>query len=286
MSTLLLQVQLPMSSLDTAMAMLKLIGKERPVLRVGEISRELKMQKSTASRLLRKLADHGLLAREMEGYGYVAGRLGLMLADLYLSGQTLLKMVDRAIETLVEEFGFVGYAAALSGNEVVILRLLHGRYPLRLVREVGTRQGVWSASIGRALLARKSDAEAWGILKSPGGPRISRAEAVAELARIRTTGTAATDSAVVPNIAAIGAAIGDPDRNDTLGFALSFPMTATDEAMRRRMTARVFEEAMRIGARFGDPFWGALATRGNVTNISRERKAVQKRRVQRLKVSA
>jgi DNA-binding IclR family transcriptional regulator len=275
-----------MSSLDTAMAMLKLIGKERPVLRVGEISRELKMQKSTASRLLRKLADHGLLAREMEGYGYVAGRLGLILADLYLSGQTLLKMVDRAIETLVEEFGFVGYAAALSGNEVVILRLLHGRYPLRLVREVGTRQGVWSASIGRALLARKSDVEAWGILKSPGGPRISRAEAVAELARIRTTGTAATDSAVVPNIAAIGAAIGDPDRNETLGFALSFPMTATDEAMRRRMTARVFEEAMRIGARFGDPFWGALATRGNVTNISRERKAVQKRRVQRLKVSA
>jgi len=275
-----------MSSLDTAMGMLKLIGKERPVLRVGEISRELKMQKSTASRLLRKLADHGLLAREMEGYGYVAGQLGLILADLYLSGQTLLKMVDGAIKVLVQEFGFVGYAAALSGNEVVILRMLHGRYPLRLVREVGTRQGVWSASIGRALLARRSDAEAWTILKSPGGPRISRGEAVAELARIRANGTAATDSAVVPNISAIGASVGDPDRNEALGFALSFPMTATDEAMRRRMTARIYEEAMGIGTRFGDPFWGALTPKRNATHTSRARKLPRKHRAQRLKTRA
>jgi DNA-binding IclR family transcriptional regulator len=274
-----------MSSLDTAMRMLKLIGKERPVLRVGEISRELKMQKSTASRLLRKLADHDLLAREIEGQGYVAGRRGLILADLYLSEQTLLKMVDRAIQILVDEFSFVGYAAALSGNEVVILRLRLGRYPLRLVREVGTHQAVWSASIGRALLARKSDAEAWAILRSSGGPRVPRAEALAELARIRTTGTAATNGAMVPNIAAIGAAVGDPDRGDALGFALSFPMTATDEAMRRRMTARVYAEAMRIGTRFGDPFWGALANKGNLTEF-RDRKPVQKRRGQRRKASA
>ena len=68
------------------MCMLKLLNRDRPLLRVGEVSRELRIQKSTVSRLLRVMSDHGWLEREADGLGYMVGRNALVFADLYLSG--------------------------------------------------------------------------------------------------------------------------------------------------------------------------------------------------------
>ena len=278
MSTALSHIEHSMSSLDTAMRMLRLLSRERPLLRVGEISRELGVQKSTASRLLSKLAHYGLLAREADGQGYAAGRSTLALAELYLSAQTLLKLVDGALARLVDEFGFVGYAATRSGTEIVILRLVHGRYPLRLVREVGTHLPVWSAALGRALLARLPDAQAWALLKSSVAPGIDRSQALALLANIRSSGVAHTNSAVIPNIAAIGSSVADPVRNEAMGFALSFPMGATDLPVRRQMSRRVREEAMQIGIRLADPFWTAMAPSETAVHMPRRREGLQKRR--------
>jgi DNA-binding IclR family transcriptional regulator len=238
-----------MNSLEAAMRVLKLLDKRRPVLRVGEISRALSLQKSTVSRLLRTLSEHEFLERERGGQGYVVGRRALVLSDLYLSGRTLLDRVDAAVDALVEEFGFVGYAGVLSGSDIVVLRLKSGRYPLRFVQDVGQRVPAERTAIGRALMARQADA-----------PRGSRAFLGEELARIRRNGWADIESAVIPGIAAVGAAVGDPGRGEALGFALSFPMTATDELLRARMARRVRDEALGIGKRLGDPFWVNFAT--------------------------
>jgi DNA-binding IclR family transcriptional regulator len=243
-----------MNSLEAAMRVLKLLDKRRPVLRVGEISRELSLQKSTVSRLLRTLSEHEFLEREGEGQGYTVGRRSLVLSDLYLASHTLLDRVDAVLDALVEEFGFVGYAGVLSGADIVVLRLKSGRYPLRCVQDVGQRVPAERTAIGRALLARKPEAA--------GG---NRAALVDELARIRRNGWAAIESAIIPGIAAVGAAVGDPNRNEALGFALSFPTAATDELLRARMARRVRDEALAIGKRLGDPFWtsiGAEAPRG------------------------
>src|SRR5215471_1267418 len=144
------------------MRVLKLLDKRRPVLRVGEISRALSLQKSTVSRLLRTLGEHEFLEREQEGQGYTVGRRSLVLSDLYLAGHSLLDRIDAAIDSLVEEFGFVGYAGALSGADIVVLRLKSGRYPLRFVQDVGKRVPAERTAIGRALLARQPDAARGG----------------------------------------------------------------------------------------------------------------------------
>jgi len=245
-----------MNSLEAAMRILKLLDKSRPVLRVGEISRALSLQKSTVSRLLRTLGEHELLEREREGQGYTVGRRSLALADLYLAGHSLLDRIDAALDALVEEFGFVGYAG---------VRLKPGRYPLRFVQDVGQRVPAERTAIGRALLARQPEAAARG----------SRVPLVEELARIRRNGWAAIESAVIPGIAAVGAAVGDPARNEALGFALSFPMAATDELRRARMARRVRDEALAIGKRLGDPFWRDFATAAPRGGQRRTRKPQQ-----------
>jgi DNA-binding IclR family transcriptional regulator len=252
-----------MNSLEAAMRVLKLLDKRRPVLRVGEISRELSLQKSTVSRLLRTLSEHEFLERESEGQGYTVGRHPLVLSDLYLAGHTLLERIDAVLDTLVDEFGFVGYAGVLSGGDIVVLRLKYGRYPLRFVQDVGQRIPAERTAIGRALLARKPDAEASALIAQPGS-RAARATLLEELARIRRKGWAAIESAIIPGIAAAGAAVGDPARNEALGFALSFPMTASDELLRGRMARTVRDEARRLGQQLGDPFWAGLKASGEI----------------------
>ena len=242
-----------MNSLEAAMRILRLVDRSRPVLRVGEVSRELGLQKSTVSRLLRSMSEHELVERERHGQGYVAGRRGLVLADLYLSTHSLLELVDGAIDALVSEFGFVGYIGGLSGSDIVILRVKHGHYPLRLVQEVGKRIPATLTSLGLALLARKSDTELAELLRNEKGAE--PASLTARLDEIRRNGTAAISSAIIPGIGAIGTAVGEPGGDEALGFALSYPVSAADEKLVARMVGRVREEGTRIGQRLGDPVW-------------------------------
>jgi DNA-binding IclR family transcriptional regulator len=238
------------------MRILRLVDRGRPVLRVGEVSRDLRLQKSTVSRLLRMMSEHELIERERHGQGYVAGRRGLVLADLYLSAHSLLDLVDSAIDALVSEFGFVGYVGALSGSDVVLLRVKHGTYPLRLVQEAGKRIPATLTSLGLALLARKRDTEVIELLRDD--KRIAASDIEARLDEIRRNGTAAISSAIIPGIGAIGTAVGEPGGDEALGFALSYPVSAVDEKLVARMVSRVREEGMRIGQRLGDPAWPAI----------------------------
>jgi DNA-binding IclR family transcriptional regulator len=254
-----------MNSLEAAMRMLRLVDRSRPVLRVGEVSRELGLQKSTVSRLLRTMSEHELIERERHGQGYVAGRRGLVLADLYLSGHSLLELVDGAIEALVSEFEFVGYVGVLSGSDIVLLRVRHGRYPLRLVQEVGKRIPAILTSIGLALLARKSDAEVSELLRDKSGAGPSGI--TARLDEVRRNGTAAISSAIIPGIGAIGTAVGGPGGGEALGFALSYPVSAADEKLKTRMVSRMREEGMRIGQRLGDPAWSGLDPSARVIEL-------------------
>lgn len=259
-----------MSSLNNAMRILSLITRERPVLRVGEVCRDLDLPKSSVSRLLRSLSEAGLLDRQARDLGYVAGPRALVLAELYLEQHTLLDLIEATLEALVAEFGFVGYAAVLSGSDIMVLRLKHGTYPLRLVQEVGKRIPAYRTAIGRALLARLPDEEALALIQA-GCEEVTSREARAVLSKTRRTGLADVTSAVIPGIAAIGAAIESSTNGEALGFAISFPMTAADQVLRARMVERVQAEAQTIGGRVKDVFWSARHVQTESEPLKRER---------------
>jgi DNA-binding IclR family transcriptional regulator len=236
------------------MRMLALLTRDRSVLRVGELCRDLDLPKSSVSRLLRTMSEFGLIERQARDLGYVAGPRALGLADLYLERHTLLDLIDDSLDALVTEFGFVGYAAILVEPDIMVLRLKHGAYPLRLVQEVGKRIPAYRTAIGRALLARMPEDVALAVVL--GGPdRVSEREVRTILGDARTRGICEITGAVIPGIAAIGAAVAHPDRSEQLGFAISYPMTAADDSLQVRMATRVRAEAQIIGARLGDTYW-------------------------------
>jgi len=248
-----------MSSVENALNILSLLNTGRPILRVGEVCRELKIPKSSVSRLLRTLSDYGLLERQLHDHGYVAGARALALSDLFLARHSLLDAINIGVERLFEEFGFVGYVGVLQGPDLVILRLKHGSYPLRLVQDVGKQFPAFRTAIGQALLAKRPSAEALALAATDKDIKSAGSAVARELDAVRRTGIAQTTSTVVPGIAAIGAAVHDPRRNEALGFSLSFPITGADKALQRRMCEAVSREARLIGSRCGDPDWTAAS---------------------------
>ncbi|WP_210495259.1 IclR family transcriptional regulator [Microvirga antarctica] len=244
-----------MSSLENALKIVALLSKERPVLRVGEVCREINLPKSSVSRLLKTLADHGMLERESRDMGYVAGKRALILADLYLANHTLLDLIDVSLDALIAEFQFAAYAAVLSGPDIVILRVKHGTYPLRLVQDVGKRMPAHTTSIGRALLARYSDDQVTALLKQRDATPSEIRDVLQEMTEVRTTGVAPTTSTIIPGISALGVGVQDPTRDEMLGFSISYPSSAADETVRAQMSHRIRQEAHTIGSRLKDPYW-------------------------------
>jgi DNA-binding IclR family transcriptional regulator len=246
-----------MSSLDKGLRILGLLSKQRPVLRVGEVCRALEMPKSSASRLLRTMAQHGLLTQEKPDQGYVAGPRSFEIAGLYLGRHTLLDRLDEVIDHLVAEFGFVGYLCALEGPDLVILRRRHGHYPLRLVRDVGQRVPAFQTAAGRVLLAYTPDDYVRDVLSRDPDWGKRQALAMTEIRQIRSTGMVTAGSSVTPGVAATAAAVRDAASGETLAFSVSFPLAATDDAVRDRIAARMRVEAHRLGTLLGDRVWAA-----------------------------
>lgn len=243
----------PLSSLGNALQIVSLLGPDRPVLRVGEVCRDLGLPKSSVSRLLKALGESGLLERESDGPGYVAGRRALELGELYVSRHSLLDLIDHTIGRIVKTFGFAGYAGILSGRELVIIRVRHGSYPLRLVHPVGTRLRSFDTAIGQALLSRLSEAEA---AEAVGSEHSADEGAVRQtLDEVYCSGVAQAESAVVPGIAAIGAAVRKPDGREAIGFSISFPVGAVSQEEYRDMALWIRAEAAAVAARIGDSYW-------------------------------
>ena len=232
-----------MSSFHSAMDILGLLSRERPLLRVGEVCRDLGIPKSSASRLLREMEAARLLQRAEAG-GYMAGPRTLALANLYLERWGLLDQADAAIGELVATFRFTGFASALDGSDIVLLRVRQGNYPLRYVREIGTRLPAWSTAMGKVLLARLGDDAALARLQAV--PDLDAETLIAALRSARAKGFVSSESALTPGATTIAAAVPDPVTSEALAIGLAFPDSAANPALRAKMQAAVMEAAERL----------------------------------------
>lgn len=248
-----------MSSLETGLRILSLLSEQRPILRVGEVCRELDLPKASVSRLLKTLSEAGLLERDERDQSYATGGRALELAGLYLARHNLLDLIRPAVDALVREFGFTGHAGIVAGPERVLLVAQQGTYALQHTGSVAERKPAFDSIIGRAILARLDDAQALAQLEL-GAERGLRSqmtddEVKAELAGIRERRIARSSSLITPGISSIGASVADPGRNEVMGFCLSFPTIAANTSVQDRIAARVASHAKAIGVRMRDSWW-------------------------------
>jgi DNA-binding IclR family transcriptional regulator len=252
-----------MTVLQTAAQVFRLIADRERDVTVSDISAGLSLPKSSASRLLRQLAECGMLERDPRSKAYRPSLLMLEVAHQVRASAPLVPRMEAALRQLVHETGHTGYISVLdaSGAHVTVLRVQNGAHPLRVLTQPGHRLPAFATSTGRALLARLSDdavraryAQGIGAVASQRAPRSVDA-LLEELRRVREQGWAMAVDEALQGVGSISSSVREPETGDAYAFCLSFPAALAGRSLIDTLTARLVGEARSIGRAAGDSFW-------------------------------
>src|ERR1051325_5102936 len=150
---------------------LELLAGEKKRWTTTEISRKLKIPKSTTSYLLHTLLARGYLVREAETY-----RLGMKL--LVLGGQALRGTEIREValpilRRLTAETQTTAHLAVLEGAEAVYIERVPSPGFIQIDTWIGRRMPLHSTSVGKALVAFLPESEGEALVQSAGLPRFT-----------------------------------------------------------------------------------------------------------------
>ncbi|CAH1690088.1 conserved hypothetical protein [Hyphomicrobiales bacterium] len=231
-----------MSSLDNALDILTLLSRQRPVLRVNDVSRSLKIPRSSVSRLLQAMMLKGLLERD-DNHCYQAGPLALELGNLYRNRFSAVDDADRILVALIDRFQFTGYVSSLRGAEIILLRVRQGSYPLRHVREIGTRLPVFETAMGIALLAGKPESECRALYAAAGDypGKSSWDDVAAKLDATKGRGLIVMESLLNPGISTIATEVRHHCLEDKICLAIAYPQNAVDDQVEADIASALLE---------------------------------------------
>jgi DNA-binding IclR family transcriptional regulator len=141
------------------LAVLDMFSRDRQVVGIAEVSRQLGVHRSTASRLAATLATAGYLEPAGEQGRYrLAAKLSL-LGELAAAGDELRQAALPPLRDLVSNLGETGHLGILDGTEAVTVAVVDGWQTVRMHSWVGKRSPAHCSSMGKALLAGLGPAE-------------------------------------------------------------------------------------------------------------------------------
>jgi IclR family pca regulon transcriptional regulator len=146
-------------ALAQGLAVLKAFDSDRPALTLSEIAAVLGWSRSKPFRFVHTLEKLGYLARTESGRAYRLTSLSMQLGFAYLSRVPLVEMAQPILDRLRTEVGASAHLAVLEGHELVYIAQSRIQLPTAINIHVGSRLPPYATSIGRVLLAFKSDAE-------------------------------------------------------------------------------------------------------------------------------
>ncbi len=193
-----------MNSVDNVARVLRLFTPDRSVLSVTEVA-QLDLPKSSSSRLLKAMAETGLLAATGQGAGYSVGNLIFETSRRHRAHSTLSVIADEALAQIVKATGHTGYIAMLDRTEVLGLRMRPGSKPLRVVTSPGDRLPAFCSSTGRAMLARLEDEAVRAFYPAPWQPPSPNApqtidDLLTALATVREKGWSQATDEILPGV--------------------------------------------------------------------------------------
>lgn len=243
-------------SLANAAAVLHWLKRGRSDVAVLELSTAMGWPKSSASRLLKDMANLGLLERDDATRRYRAGLLMLELGRAYAAGDPVLEAVDAEMQEMTRSTGYSTGVSILDGIDIVVLRSRAGTHPLRVVTPPGTRGPAWANSTGRMLMARLSDQEiARRFAIFPPKPRPNAPGTLAELMalvnRARERGWDVSNDESLPGLAGISVAIQDLDGRTALAPYVAFSASQVEPKEREELVTMLQDMTHRIETRFG-----------------------------------
>ncbi len=172
-------------ALDKGLSILELLARSTRGLTLGEVSRQLRMPKSTAHSLLLTLERRGYLHRSQRSGRYLFDLKLLSLSNMALNGLKFREQAKPFLRALSESTRLTVHMAVAEHDEVVLIEKLDPPGGSRVATWIGRRMDAHCTGIGKALLAYLPDSELDRLIREKGLPRHNE-NTIASARRLKT----------------------------------------------------------------------------------------------------
>lgn len=210
MSMSLTERNMPVSMIGRISIILDCFTHSEATLSISELARRSGLAKSTTSRLVAELAQHGFL--EQQPTGITLGLRFFELGEKAVRPRSLRRLTYSHMEGLRRTTGHTVHLAVLDGRHVVYIEILPSRTTPALPSRVGGRVPAHATAVGKALLAFSDPSVTERLvtsgLETVGPQTITDPDQLrAALWRIRSTGIAVEHEESGAEVACVGAPI-------------------------------------------------------------------------------
>jgi len=243
-------------SVHRAFRILDALG-ERGAMKMSDISRELRMPKSTLHEIINTLEEIGIVAKDSERVTY---SLGIRLFELGQVAQENLEVtrVSRpVIERLNKQFDETVHVTVLEDDEVLYIDCFESTKRLRTYSVIGVRAPLHCTAVGKAILAYLPETEVERIVAERGLPHFTattitdRARLDEERENTRSRGYSIDDAEHEPGVRCVGAPIFDHRGKVFASISLSGPDQRLTHEMVGELGTTVRQAADEISRRLG-----------------------------------
>src|SRR6202795_1751516 len=161
----------PSAAVERALAMLEAVAQESAGLSNAEISRKLKIPKSSASYILRTLETQSYLIRDEDSGKHRGGLKILSLSRGALSGLDVRGVALPIMRHLTQQTQLTCHLAILDGPDAVYIEKVEPEGFIRMDTWVGRRMRVHATSVGKAIVAHIPQPQLEQILHQSGMER-------------------------------------------------------------------------------------------------------------------
>jgi IclR family acetate operon transcriptional repressor len=220
------------SSLDRALVLLKIIEQTPGGLRNTDISRQLKIPKSSCTYIVSRLEREGYLTKDAVSKRYKIGLTPVALAHGALREVGIRTVAEPALYRLTSQTGLSAGIGVLQNGRVLLVDRVEGpkfvdraieaaagraSYRVRTQRDIGRELPAHSTALGKVLLAflpRQQVLELiskYGLARSTATTIVSKKRLLAELDLVRKQKYAVAEGEVYSDLRALSVPIFDAD---------------------------------------------------------------------------
>jgi IclR family KDG regulon transcriptional repressor len=224
-------------SVKKAFKILQAISDSSSGMGVTDLSKQLRIGKSTVHGITAALEELGVIIRDPQQKKYSVGFTLLELGKKAYAKMELKEVTRRPMERLMEKIGETVFLGVLNGNRVTIVDVVESRNEMKITSPPGTRLPLLVGATGRVLLAQLEKEKAREIIQKIGLTRYTSKSVtdpkqfLKEVGKAKEAGYAVDDEEYMAGVRAIAAPIQAPSSPPAAIWAVGFTSTMDDRKM-------------------------------------------------------
>jgi Transcriptional regulator len=242
----------PIQVADRLFGVIELLA-DKGTMGLNEISKELKLNKTTVHRILNSLIYMGYVFQNQHTHKYRLGFKICNISNQILNQIDIITMVRPYLSELVNQTGETAHLVQLDGiNAVYIDKIESTTNTIRLVSQLGKRLSLYNSGVGKALLADMEERqveEIWErskIIKYTPNTVTDYKVLQKELEKIRTKGYAIDKEENEEGICCVATSLKMKDTGSCYAFSLSAPTYRMDARRMQEISVHILNTKKQI----------------------------------------